>query len=91
MAINTVSAALAQYAENILWHRNTATAERALEALRYLQMNRAQMATHAGSGLTYEMIAPEIDKIEAYLGVKDQINSGARPAGLYKARWRKCR
>ena len=88
MAIDSVTAALAQYSANLLWHKSTASAEAALEALRYLQMNRAQMASHAGSGLTFEMLKPMIDDIEAYLGIKDQINGGARPAGLYKARRR---
>ena len=89
MAINTVSAALAQYAENLLWHKSTASAESALEALRYLQINKAQMAGHAGSSLSYEQIGPIIDQIQKFLGVDAAINAGGNRPGLYKARNRR--
>lgn len=88
MAIDSVTAALAQYAESLPWHTSTTAATSALEALQYLQLHRFQASGHAGSSLNYEAIGPVIMDIQKFLGVAQSIESGGRKAGLYKIRRR---
>jgi hypothetical protein len=86
MALESITAALAQYAENALWHESAAKASAALEALRYLRLHRAQGMGHTGSSLSYEMIESELKKIEDYLGVTGTTAPGKRRTGMYRVR-----
>ena len=86
MALTTITAALTQYNENALWHESSVKALLALEALRFLLVNRAQQSGHAGTNLNYEALAEEVKKIEGYLGVTRSVNSGGQKSGLYKFR-----
>lgn len=86
MALASITAALAQWNENALWHESTTKAGLALEALRYLIVNRAQSSGHAGTNLNYEMLQDEAKKIEKYLGLTGAVAATARTTGLFKFR-----
>lgn len=86
MALASITAALTQWNENCLWHDSEAKARLALEALRFLQLNRAQNMGHSGSSLSYEMIGTETKKIEDFLGVTGAVASAKRRTGMYRMR-----
>jgi len=86
MALASITAALTQWNENALWHESTVKANLALEALRYLIVNRAQSSGHAGTNLNYEMLQDEAKKIEKYLGLTGAVATAARTTGLFKFR-----
>ena len=86
MALASITAALTQWNENALWHESTTKAGLALEALRYLIVNRAQSSGHAGTNLNYEMLQDEAKKIEKYLGLTGAVATAARTTGLFKFR-----
>ena len=86
MAIASIAAALAQYNANALWHESTVKANLALEAVRYLIVNRAQSSGHAGTNLNYEMLQDEAKRIEKYLGLTGAVAASARNTGLFKFR-----
>lgn len=86
MALTSIAVALAQYAENALWHESAAKASLALEALRYLRLHRAQAMGHTGSSLSYEAIESEIKSIEGFLGITGTTAPGKRRTGLYRIR-----
>jgi hypothetical protein len=68
MSIASIDDALAQYSANLIWHTSRSAAESALEALRYLKINRPQRLDDSGSTINYESIEAEILKIETFLG-----------------------
>lgn len=86
MALTSIDAALAQYAENALWNESAAKAALALEALRYLRLHRAQGMGHTGSSLNYEALESEAKKIEDFLGITGAVASGKRRTGMYRVR-----
>jgi hypothetical protein len=86
MALTSITAALAQYNTNALWHESTVKANLALEAVRYLIVNRAQSSGHAGTNLNYEMLQDEAKRIEKYLGLTGAVAASARNTGLFKFR-----
>ena len=86
MALASITAALAQYNANALWHESTVKANLALEAVRYLIVNRAQSSGHAGTSLNYEMLQDEAKRIEKYLGLTGAVAASARNTGLFKFR-----
>ena len=86
MALASITAALTQWNANALWHESTTKAGLALEALRYLIVNRAQSSGHAGTNLNYEMLQEEVKKIEKYLGLTGAVAASARNTGLFKFR-----
>jgi hypothetical protein len=68
MALATVTDALAQYNANLSWHTSQASAELALEAVRFLLVNRAQRMGDQGSTLDYESLKDQLNSLEKFLG-----------------------
>lgn len=68
MALASISDALAQYNANLSWQGSTSAAQSALEAIRYLLVNRAQRLDDQGSSLNFESLANEAKKLESFLG-----------------------
>jgi hypothetical protein len=69
MALASIQAALDQYNANLSWQLSASAAQAALEAVRYLLMNRPQKQADQGSELNYESLAIESRKLETFLGV----------------------
>ena len=86
MALTSITAALAQYNTNALWHESAVKANLALEAVRYLIVNRAQSSGHAGTNLNDEILQDEAKRIEKYLGLTGAVAATARNTGLFKFR-----
>lgn len=68
MALATISDALTQFNANLGWHLSRPSAELALEAIRFLLVNRPQRLEDAGSTLDFEALAAQATKIETFLG-----------------------
>lgn len=78
MALSTIADALAQYNANLGWQTSRATAELALEAVRFLLVNRAQRMDDQGSSLNFESLADEKASIEKFLGATSSRAFGRR-------------
>lgn len=68
MALATVSDALNQYNANLAWQSSRASAESALEAVRFLLVNRGQMVEDQGSRVNFESLTTEKAALEKFLG-----------------------
>jgi hypothetical protein len=68
MAIATVNDALAQYAANLSWQTSQASAQAALEAVRFLLINRPQRMDDNGSTMNFEQLEKEKAALEKFLG-----------------------
>ena len=68
MALASIADALVQYNANLGWHQSLASAELALEAVRYLLVNRAQRVGDSGSTLDYASLESEKQALEKFLG-----------------------
>ena len=64
MAITSISQALTQYANSLPWQNSAAAAQSALDAIRYLLVNRVQTLNDAQTGLTYEGLNTEKSALE---------------------------
>ena len=67
--IASIDAALAQYTASLPWQTSTASAQSALDAVRYLLINRVQHLTDTQTGLSYESLESEKAALEKFLGV----------------------
>jgi|WetSurMetagenome_2_1015567.scaffolds.fasta_scaffold491233_2 hypothetical protein len=67
--ITSVEAAKAQYAASLPWQSSVAAAQSALDAIRYLLVNRVQNLSDAQTGLAYESLESEKTALEKFLGV----------------------
>ena len=68
MAITDIGAALAQYAANAQWQNSQASAQLALESIRYLLIFRIQHLSDAGMQFSYETLLEEKKALERFLG-----------------------
>lgn len=68
VAISSVADALAQYNANLGWQASQSSASLALEAVRFLLVNRAQRLDDQGSTLNFESLASEKTALEKFLG-----------------------
>lgn len=62
-----VTAALAQYNDNLNWEGDTAKAQLALEAVRFLLVNRGTMIATEGRSINYAGLEQEKAKLESYV------------------------
>lgn len=69
VAITDIDSALAQYNANLSWQTSQASAQAALEAIRFLLVNRANKMENRGHSLNYESLVTEKEAIEKFLGV----------------------
>lgn len=76
MALSTVADALAQYNANLSWHTNQASAELALEAVRYLLVNRAIRKSSQGDQIDYASLESEKTALEKFLGASSPRSFG---------------
>ena len=67
--ITSISDALAQYTAALPWQASTAAAQSALDAIRYLLVNRVQNLSDSQTGLSYESLESEKTALEKFLGV----------------------
>lgn len=71
--------AINQYNDNLSWDGNPAKAALALEALRFLKVNRpTQFSRESGSSFSYSTIDADIAKLEAYVSRSGSAASGKR-------------
>lgn len=68
MALTDIPSALAQYTASLPWQSSLANAQSALDAVRYLLINRGQNMSLQGVGLTYESLENEKKALEQFLG-----------------------
>jgi hypothetical protein len=66
--LTTPAGALAQYNANLSWQSSEASATAALEAVRFLLLNRAQVQADMGSSLNYASLESEKAALEKFLG-----------------------
>ena len=78
MAISDIPSALAQYNANLDWQNNPASADLALQAIRYLFVNRAQRVGDVGSIFDYESLKSEKEALEKFLGATPRSNGRFR-------------
>ena len=71
---STLSDALAQYNDNLSWDGDAAKAAAALEAIRWLLINRASSIATEGESANYESLKSEKERLERYLGAVDVSN-----------------
>ena len=64
---STLADAIAQYQDNLLWEGSPAKAELALEAVRYILINRPNRQSQSGRSFDFESLADEKKKLEAYV------------------------
>jgi len=64
---STLADALAQYNDNLSWQGNTAKAALALEAIRWLLVNRARVISDGNTRLDFSELAEEKRKLEEYV------------------------
>lgn len=64
---STVSDALGQYNDNLSWEGSTAKALLALEAVRWLLVNRPASASDGGASLNYASLEVEKSRLESYV------------------------
>jgi hypothetical protein len=65
----SISDALSQYQSACPWQNSPAAASLALDAVRYLMLNRPSRAEDVGSSLNYESLAEEKKALESFIGV----------------------
>lgn len=80
---STLTDALAQYNDNLGWDGDPTKAALALEAVRWLLINRAQSQSMAGMNLNYADLRAEKERLEQYVSTT---KSGARRASFVRAR-----
>lgn len=68
--IASVDAALAQYTAALPWQASLAAAESALDAVRYLLVNRVQALSDQQTQFSYESLLAEKTALEKFLGVQ---------------------
>lgn len=68
MALASISDALAQYNANLSWQNSLASAQLALEAIRFLLVNRAEKMADQGSTIDFASLNTEKAALEKFLG-----------------------
>ena len=76
--------ALAQYNDNLAWTGNTIKAGLALEAVRWLLVNRPADASDGGTRLNYASLEQEKEKLEAFMGAVGNSNRTSFTRGTAK-------
>lgn len=64
---STLSDALAQYNDNLSWDGDATKATNALEAIRWLLINRAQATSRNGRTINFAALEIEKKKLESYV------------------------
>lgn len=67
--ITSIDNALAQYASALPWQNSATNAQLALDAIRYLLVNRIQNLTDAQTSINYQSLESEKAALERFLGV----------------------
>ena len=88
MAYTTIAEALAAYNANLDWDTSPAKARIALDALRYLKINRAYQQNMGGASLSFESINEEIAKLESFVNGGTPITSSTPRRSFTLARGR---
>jgi len=63
----TLTEALAQLNNNLVWEGDATKAQNYVEAARWLLFNRPRVSSDAGTSLNYEMMETQLAKAEGYL------------------------
>ena len=69
MPITDISSALAQYTASLPWQTSVENAQNALDAVRFLLVNRIQHLGDMGTTMSYETLESEKKALEKFLGV----------------------
>ena len=65
---STRAEVLAQYNNNLSWEGSAAKAQLALEAIRWLLVNRPQSSTHGQNTINYAILENEKTKLQEFVG-----------------------
>ena len=84
---STLSDVLDQYNNNLIWEDSTTTATNALEAIRWLMINRAKIQETTEHKLDFEAMQVQADQIKAYLDVRRSTTRSSFVAGKAKYPW----
>jgi hypothetical protein len=83
MAFANVNDALAQYAAALPWQQSLASAQSALDAVRYLLVARLQHLGDAQTTMSYETLESEKKALEKFLGATAPRSHGrSRRSGI---------
>lgn len=69
MAITDIASALAQYTASLPWQKSVSAAQYALDAVRFLMVNRVQHLGDSQTTMSYETLKSEKEALEKFLGV----------------------
>lgn len=84
---STFADARAQWNDNLLWEGSPAKAANALEAIRWLLVNRAEASTADGRSTNFASLESEKKKLEDYVGITNT-TAKSRRASFVKCRMR---
>jgi hypothetical protein len=84
---SSVTDALAQYNDNLSWEGDATKAAAALEAVRFLLVNRPQSVQREGVRLDYTLLEKELGRLEAFVNLAGS-TSAARRACFVRAKAR---
>lgn len=69
MAITDIASALAQYTASLPWQESEEKARNALDAVRFLLVNRLQHLGDSQTTMSYETLESEKKMLEKFLGI----------------------
>lgn len=75
---STLANALAQYNNNLSWEGDATKAAAALEAVRWLLVNRAQNISTEGRTINYASLEKEKEKLEAFVSISSTTTAAKR-------------
>ena len=75
---STAADALDQYNDNLLWDGDSTKASNALEAIRWLLVNRPKLSELNGDSVDFESLLQEKERLEAYVTLTARRSSRAR-------------
>lgn len=75
---SSLAEALAQYKDNLSWEGSPAKAVLALEAIRFILMERPSQLATAGRSLNYESLLSERSRLEQYVAKVGTASVAAR-------------
>ncbi len=80
---STITDVLAQYNNNLSWEGSVTKAQAALEAIRWLLVNRPQNATTNGRTINFTALEQEKKQLEQFVG---KFSSSVNRAGFTRGR-----
>ncbi len=83
-ASSTFETALAQYNDNLSWEGNIAKATLALEAIRFMEMNRTKSFTSGETRVDFESLTSQRKSLEQFVNAAGNSNRSSFTRGRAK-------